>query len=166
MVLPIVAPAINGLAGNFTRWSSPGVGAAAAYPTKGYQEITLYIDLNGLKDGNFATDFLGVDGGSGNFGQFTPAAMGTVVAWSIACLQEPTGGSNTIAFVSTTAAPMHSGSSVGATPLLAATVWTAGGGADILTAPPANEYLGLASAGAGSAPYTAGKFLVKFYCLR
>lgn len=143
--------------------------AAVAASGDGLIETKILIDLTGLNS-SAAADIIGDDAAANcHIGQYTVAAMGTIVAGTMLCLEAPTTGEPDIDLYSADEATGTEDAAVTGltndTALLAAAAdWTIGT-LKALTAFPADEqYLYLVGSGGGTdATYDAGKFLLTLY---
>ena len=132
-------------------------------------KTTIIIDLTGAASSTTDLDIIGTSGVS-HIGQVTAVVNGTYLGGFMTCLEAPTGG---VTDIDLYAATEGTGAFDGGIAALAETAivtaggaWTLGLTKPFLVDVAANKYLYLTGGAAGTAAtYTAGRFLLEFWCV-
>ena len=128
----------------------------------------LLVDLTGIRSTG-ANDIIGNDGAaSANIGQYTTAAMGTLFAVHMYCIEAPAGGDPDInlSFADEATLAEDSALSAGTNNGTILNNGDSAAGSEfwaIAGLPAANQYLYLVAGAATDADYTAGVFHIRFY---
>ena len=132
-------------------------------------KTTIIVDLTGAASSTTDLDIIGTSGVS-HIGQVTAVVNGTYLGGFMTCLEAPTGG---VTDIDLYAATEGTGAFDGGIAALAETAivtaggaWTLGLTKPFLVDVAANKYLYLTGGAAGTAAtYTAGRFLLEFWCV-
>ena len=128
----------------------------------------LLVDLTGIRS-TAADDIIGNDGAANaNIGQYTTAAMGTLFAVHMYCIEAPAGGDPDInlSFADEATLAEDSALSAGTNNGVLLNNGDSSAGSEfwaITGFPAANQYLYFSAGAATDADYTAGVFHIKFY---
>jgi hypothetical protein len=143
--------------------------SSAGGVTTEYATLKCFVDLAGsvaASSGGTANDIIGQTGIAASLGRYTTATMGTLLGGTMECYELPVDGGTDIDLIADDTA----GQAGNAAAALPATVLNSGGWAlgDVKTLDVAaietNDYLYLTEVGGTDAVYSAGKFLLTFYC--
>ena len=167
---------VSGYRGSMVCGSGISAGAGTLYRSvvtneNGLIKTVITLDLTGLKSGASAGDIIGVSGAANcHLGQVTDAVNGRVFRGQISCQTIPATGEPDIDVATgTVATGTQDAAASGLTGYVlnydhAADYTAAGQTAFFTTAPAANSYLYLvASGGADTAVYTAGKVVIELW---
>lgn len=170
---PEVDTGLQNLGRPYGRWIPPIVSGASGSSNGLFTlKWEFYIDLNELHSGGDPGDIIGSNNASAcNFGQYDSSYMGQVVGGTMLCLQTPAGGDSNIDVYCAAESTGAEGSSIAAlteTRLLNhGEAWTAGQiDALDVSGVTSGKYLYFVGQDGNDALYTAGRFLLTFYCVR
>jgi hypothetical protein len=129
----------------------------------------IFVDITGMTaDGGAVGLIIGKDGeNKAHMGQVTTALNGTVVGWSVECIEVPNGNKD-IDFYAATAETGAQGSAIGDLTETAIYIrggnWAAGETKFTDAAPPAaNSYMYMTTGADSAATYTQGQFLITMW---
>jgi len=136
----------------------------------GLIKTEIFIDLDGLKDGDTTLDIIGVDGEKNcHIGKITAAVNGTIVYGKITCLETPAGGDDDIDFYGTvTEATGQQDTSIesltGEVVFVNSGDWTGAiATPEVLTALPGVGYMYMVGITGDQVEYSAGQFLIELW---